>query len=86
MVKCANCVEEACCEYVGIKYCEKHLPRFLRTKTGVSSAVKSLAAVEETVVTPPVPQEVFAALSAISQVEKPAPKPAPKKKATPKAD
>jgi hypothetical protein len=34
MVTCANCPEEAVYNYEGITFCEKHLPRFLRTKNG----------------------------------------------------
>jgi hypothetical protein len=87
MDQCANCVAEACYEYVGIKYCNKDLPRFLRTKTGLSMAVRLLEPVEEPpVVTPPVSEEVFAALAAIAQAENSDSKPSSKKKATTKAD
>lgn len=42
MSTCANCADAAAYNYVGITYCKKHLPRFLRTKNGVSPLVRVL--------------------------------------------
>jgi hypothetical protein len=40
MTTCANCVSDATYDYLGIKYCNSHLPRFLRKKDGTIAAIK----------------------------------------------
>lgn len=56
MITCANCVSEASWNYLGTKYCDKHLPRFLRNRDGsVKESVKLVApASEPTVLFPEV--------------------------------
>jgi hypothetical protein len=79
MTTCANCTEEAVYDYVGTKYCEKHLPRFLRKGDNVP-APTLLNAPE-----PSAAEQILVEEPAEPVVEEP-PAPAPKPKAKPKAE
>lgn len=102
MTTCANCVSDAKYTYVGIQYCEKHLPRFLRDRSGLpgNDVVVLGNALNAAPVLPAPPVEIISAeiLEEVAEeayaepVEETvkeveeAPKTQPKKKATPKAD
>jgi hypothetical protein len=94
MTTCANCVSDAKYDYIGITYCEKHLPRFLRDRNGFPG--KHVTILEVNVhgtpfvfVPPAPPVEFFIVEETVEEpveVVKETPKPQPKKKAATKAN
>ena len=54
MVTCANCANEAVFNYEGTKYCATHLPKFLRTRNGLSPAVRPITKAPDFTWVPPV--------------------------------
>lgn len=59
MKKCANCASAAKYSYFSTGYCEAHLPRFLRTKTGVVAGVQAIEVPVDTIVWVPPTNEAI---------------------------
>lgn len=76
MITCANCTSEAKYDYMGIKYCRPHLPRFLVRKDG-SIAAKPIVDIATLTATAPKPIQFPTAEEYLAATE-----PAPTKKRT----
>lgn len=78
MTTCANCTADAKYDYVGIKYCREHLPKFLVNKDG-SVAAPEIAKIVDLTSRPSLPivfptaEEYNAEVAAAEEAAKPAP-------------
>ena len=84
MPTCANCSSSAEYNYENILYCNSHLPRFLRTKSGVVGDKVTYVAEQPLIISAEVipSQPIVEETPAVDQIEASS---TPKKKDAPKA-